>query len=132
MLQCANAPKSYRAVAIMTAMQLSNVSVAEGNGGKNTLYELGNKKIPEDQHLRVWGGVAYIKSLKDDDKKWEAHANRCMFVGYTASTKIWTFYNPIKRKSFTTLDVVFNVQDMYYAKEGWFVEAKKRRRSWFP
>ena len=36
MLQCAKAPKSYWAEAIMTAMQLSRVSVATGNGGMKT------------------------------------------------------------------------------------------------
>ena len=41
-----------------------------------------------------------------------------MFAGYTASTKIWKFYNLIKRKGFTSHDVVFYEQEIYYAKEG--------------
>ena len=109
----------------MTAVQLSNVSVAKGNGGKKTPYELWNKKKPEVQHLRVWGCVTYTKSLKNDDKNWDARTNRCMFVGYTASTKTWKFYDPIKRKSFTSCDVVFYEQEMYHAKEGERAEAKE-------
>ena len=125
MLQCANAPKSYWAEAIMTAVHLSYVSVAKGIGGKKSPYELWNRKKPEVQHLRVWGCVAYTKSIKNDDKKWDARANRCMFVGYTASTKIWKFYDPINRKSFTSRDVVFYEQEMYYAKEDKRAKAKE-------
>ena len=119
-LQCANASKSYWAEAIMTAVQLSYVSVAKGNGEKKTSYELWNKKKPEVHHLRIWGCVAYTKSLKNDDKRSDVHANRCMFMGYTASTKIWKFYDSVKGKSFTSRDVVlvFYEQEMYHSKEG--------------
>ena len=48
-----------------------------------------------------------------------------MFVGYTTSTKIWKFYNPIKRKSFTSRGVLFYEQERYYGKEGEHAEAKE-------
>ena len=98
----------------MTAVQLSNVSLARGNGGAKTPHEMWTGNKPEVQQLKTWGCVTYTKALKPDDKKWDARANRCMFVGYTQSTKIGKFYDPVKKRSFTSRDVVFYEEESYY------------------
>lgn len=37
-----------------------------------------------------------------------------MFVGYTQSTKMWKFYDPIKKCSFTSRNVIFDEEELYY------------------
>ena len=114
MMQHAGSPRSYWAEAAVTAMQLSNASLARGNRGAKTPHEMWTGNKPEVQHQKIWGCVAYTKELKPDNKKWDAHANCCMFVGYTQSTKIWKFYDPVKKRSFTSRDVVFYEEESYY------------------
>ena len=58
MMQHANAPKSYWAEAVVTAVQSSNVSIAKGNGGAKTPHEMWTGSKPEVQHLRIWGCTA--------------------------------------------------------------------------
>ena len=124
MMQHANAPKSYWAEAVVTAVKISNVSIAKGNGGAKTPHEMCTGSKPEVQHLRIWGCTAYTKVLKIKDKKWDARANRCMFVGYTLSTKIWKFHEPIKKRTFTLRDVVFYKEEAYHGSKSGEVDGK--------
>ena len=114
MLQHTNTPRSYWAEAAVTAVQLSNVSLARRNGGAKTPHEMWTGNKPEVRHLKIWGCVAFMKALKPEDNKWDARVNRCMLVGYTQSTKIWKVYDPVKKRSFTSRDVVFYEEGSYY------------------
>ena len=91
MMQHASAPKSYWAEAVVTAVQLSNVSIAKGNGGAKTPHKMLTGSKPEVQHLRIWGCAAY--------------------------TKIWKFHDPIKKRTFTSRDVVFYEEEPYHGNK---------------
>ena len=65
MIQHANAPKSYWAEAVVTAVQLSNVSIAKGNGGAKTPHEMWTGSKPEVQHLRICVRVGVHTSVSD-------------------------------------------------------------------
>jgi hypothetical protein len=48
--------------------------------------------------LRVWGCEAYVKKLQPD--KLKTKAEKCIFEGYPRETLGYTFYHPVKGKTF--------------------------------
>jgi hypothetical protein len=122
-LHAANAPKSLWAEAVMTAIQLTNITPSKGSqasddgldGINTTPYEIWYGRKPQVGHLRVWGCFAYRQTPKETrtDAKWDIRAEKCAFIGYTSSTKQWKLFNPITKKSHITRDVVF-YEDKYY------------------
>ena len=47
-----------------------------------------------------------------------------MFVGYTSSTKIWKFHDLIKKRTFTSRDVVFYEEEPYHGSKSGEVNGK--------
>ena len=82
-----------------------------------TLFEAWVGEKPNVGHLRIFGCVAYAHVAKDERKKLDSKARRCIFLGYGTETKGYRLYNPKREKVFFSLDVVFNEKKRGIEKE---------------
>ena len=81
MLSESKLPQSLWAVTLSTATYLRNGSPTKAVKGK-TLYEAYHGKKPDVGHLRVFGCTAYAHVAKEERKKLDITARRCVLVGY--------------------------------------------------
>ena len=63
-----------------------------------TPFEAWKKKRPCVSHLRVLGCKAYAHVPKDEHRKLNSKARKCILVGYGEDTKGYRLYNPNKRR----------------------------------
>ena len=61
-------------------------------------------------HLRVFGSKAFAHVPKEDRKKLDAKAIKCIFVGYCYEFKAYKLFNPSTHKVFASRDVIFHEQ----------------------
>ena len=101
----AGAPKQYWAEAVTAAVYLRNLTptraISEGSP-----FEAWNGRRPNLAHLRVWGCTAYARIPKENRKKLDPNAKRCVFVGYATTTKQYKLHEPITKKVTLSRDVV--------------------------
>lgn len=57
------------------------------------------------EHLKVFGCLCYVKTRSHD--KFEARANKCMFIGYPQGQKGWNVYNLETKEFSVSRDVIF-------------------------
>ena len=99
MLNEAHLPASFWWDAAAAFVHVHNRSPTSAVTGK-TPYELWNKSKPDVSHFRVFGCTAYVHIKKDKRKQLQSHTQKCVFIGYPANYKGWTFWNSILRKEF--------------------------------
>jgi hypothetical protein len=78
--------------------------------GKKTPYEMWYDRIPSIRHLRVFGFACYVLIPKDQRNKLGAKSQKCIFLGYTNTTKAYRLYDEINKNfinSILSRDVVF-------------------------
>jgi len=64
-----------------------------------TPYEARMKEKPDVSHLRIFGSDAFAHSiLKDERKKLDLKAKKCIFIGYGSETKGYRLYDQITTK----------------------------------
>ena len=68
-------------------------------------------------NLRVFGCAAYSHIPKDERKKLNPKARRCIFLGYGDVTKGYRLYDPIKAHVIHSQDVVFDETSLGFEKE---------------
>lgn len=88
-------------------MYLLNHAPTRGLVGK-TLYEAWHDRKPKVHHLRIFGCVAHVKTVKPHVKKLHDQSVRIVFVGYEQGSKAYCVYNPTTNKLHVTRDVIFN------------------------
>jgi hypothetical protein len=57
-------------------------------------YEAWHGHRPDVQHVRTFGSVAYVKTMKTHLKKLDDRGTSVVFIGYEQGTKVWRFYDP--------------------------------------
>ena len=107
MLTGSSLPQSLWAETLSTAVYLRNRSPTKAVTGM-TLYEAFNGEKPDVGHLRSFGCAAYAHIAKDERKKLDATARKCVLVGYGTEVKGYRMYDPSKTKVFFSRDVRFN------------------------
>ena len=65
--------------------------------------------------LKVFGCTTFVHLHKPLRNKLEPRALKCVFVGYAQHQKGYRCYHPPSKKLYTTLDVVFHENKMYYS-----------------
>jgi len=59
-------------------------------------------------HLKVFGLKAFSLIPKENRKRLDAKAIKCIFLGYCYEFKAYNFFNPSTHKVFASRDVIFH------------------------
>ncbi|THH02998.1 hypothetical protein EW145_g6619 [Phellinidium pouzarii] len=97
MLNEAHLPATFWWDAVAAFVHVHNRSPTSAVQGK-TPFELWHKSKPDVSHFRVFGCTSYVHVKKDLRRQLESHTQKCVFLGYPAHFKGWTFWNPITCK----------------------------------
>lgn len=100
----------FWAETLNTAIYLKNRSPTKGLEFKNP-YEVVYGFKPAIKHLRVFGFKAFSHIPKEDRRKLDSKAIRCIFIGYCSQYKAYSLFNLFTHKIFVTRDVIFHEQD---------------------
>ena len=107
MLSDSGLAKKFWAEAVSTACYLRNRSSTTAVRGMTPHEALYGEK-PNVQHLKVFGCDAYAHVPKDERRKLDAKAQRCVLLGYGTETKGYRLFNIENDKVFFSRDVKFN------------------------
>ena len=73
-----------------------------------TPFEVWTGEKPNIDHLRAFGSTAYAYIAKDERKKLDSKARKCILLGYGNETKGYRFYDLIQLRVIHSRDVQFN------------------------
>ena len=104
MLADAKLPRKFWAEALSTAVYLQNRSPTKALN-KMTQYQAWRYERPTVNHLRIFGCTAFAHVSKDERKKLDSKARKCIFLGYRSETKGYRLYDPERRRVFHSRDV---------------------------
>ena len=100
-------PHRFWAEALSTAAYLINRSPTRALDNM-TPFEAWYGKKPNVDHLRVFVCSAYTHVPKDERKKLDPKAKKCIFLGYGTARKGYRFYDNKTSKIVYSRDIVFN------------------------
>ena len=109
-------PQCFWAEAVSTAVYLRNRSPTKAVDG-STPIEAWTGEKPRLDHLRRFGCAAFAHIPKDERRKLDSKAKKCILVGYGVSTKGYRLYDFEKKRAFFSRDVVFNEEEDGLKKE---------------
>jgi 5-methylcytosine-specific restriction endonuclease McrA len=72
-----------------------------------TPYEMWYGHIPSVRHLKVFGSTCYALIPKEQRSKLDARNRKCIFFGYSNTTKGYCLYNETNKKFILSRDVIF-------------------------
>ena len=116
MLAGSNLPQNLWAETLSTAVYIRNRSPTKAVK-RMTPYEALHGRKPDVGHFRVFGCVSYAHIAKDERKKLDVTARRCVLVGYGTEVKGYRLYDPARDKVFYSRDVKFNEDEVGIEKE---------------
>ncbi|MCP3664820.1 MAG: DDE-type integrase/transposase/recombinase [Gammaproteobacteria bacterium] len=110
MLRASRLPKSFWAEAIATACYVRNrcPSRTLATDLSVTPHELYVGSKPTVRHLRVFGCVAFAHIPGNQRRKLDSKAQRCVFLGYSLTSKGYRLWNVKEHKVITRRDVIFD------------------------
>eukprot|EP00253_Pinus_taeda_P023640 PITA_23640 len=73
----------------------------------NTPYELWYGHVPSVKHLRVFGSTYYALIPKVHRNKLGAISRKCIFLGYSNTSKAYRLYDEVNKKFVVSRDVIF-------------------------
>uniref|UniRef100_A0A803N009 Retroviral polymerase SH3-like domain-containing protein n=1 Tax=Chenopodium quinoa TaxID=63459 RepID=A0A803N009_CHEQI len=91
--------------------------------GKETLcqfaspYELLNGKKPDLSHLKVFGSLCYVSTLKMGRTKFDSRATPCVLVGYPPDQKAYRIFDLESKKMIISRDITFYEKHLPYHYE---------------
>ena len=72
-----------------------------------TPYEMWYGHIPSVKHLRVFGSTCYALIPKVHRNKLGARTCKCIFLGYSNTSKAYRLYDEVNKKIVVSRDVIF-------------------------
>lgn len=72
---------------------------------------------PDVKYLRSFGCTAYAHTPKDERKKFDSNARKCVFLGYGTETKGYRLYDCERQRVIFSRDVNFNGSEVGIEKE---------------
>ena len=99
MLGYSQLPPKFWAEALSTAVYLQNRSPTKAVEAM-TPFEAWVGEKPNVGHQSTFGCVAYAHVDKDERKKLDGKASKCVFLGYGTETKGYRLYDPKRAKVF--------------------------------
>lgn len=107
MLQGAKLPQKFWAEALSTAAYLKNRSPAKATQFKTPFEVLYGTKASV-ANLRTFGCTSYAHVPKDERRKLDSKAKKCIFLGYGKEIKGYRLFDISKNKVIHSRDVIFN------------------------
>ena len=107
MLHDAKLEKRFWAEAVSTAVYTRNRSPTSAVTGQTPHEALTGSK-PSVKHLRTFGCIAYSHIQKENRRKFDSKATKCILLGYGSVSKGYRLYNLEKKTVFLSRDVLFN------------------------
>lgn len=110
-------PKSFWGDAVLTATYLINRLPSRVLDYLTPLARLSTMATIHTSSLppRIFGCVCFVHVHAPLRDKLDPRAIRCVFVGYSTTTKGYRCYHPPTRRFFCTMDVTFSEEEPYYA-----------------
>ena len=96
--------------AINTAVYLKNRSPTRSLDNITPFEALYGFK-PVVQNLKVFGFTDFAHIPKENRKKLDAKAIKCIFIGYYSQFKAYKFFDPSTHKVLASRDVLFHEQE---------------------
>jgi adenylate kinase family enzyme len=72
-----------------------------------TLYEMWYGHIPLVRHLKVFDSTCYALIPKEKRSNLDARCRKCIFLGYSNTTKGYHIYDEINKKLIISKDMIF-------------------------
>ena len=72
-----------------------------------TPYELRYGHVPSVKHLRIFGSTCYALIPKVHRNKLGARSRKCIFLGYSNTSKAYRLYDEVNKKFVVSRDVIF-------------------------
>ena len=107
MLVGAKLPQTFWAEALATAVYLRNRSPTKSISD-STPYESWSGRKATANHLKVFGCVAYAHISKEERRKLDPKAKKCILLGYGTTVKGYRLYCPQEGRVFYSRDVIFD------------------------
>jgi transposase InsO family protein len=107
MIKGKNLSNGFWAEAISTVVYLKNRSPTKILENK-TPFEAFYGYKPKVSHLRIFGSKAFAHIPKEDRRKLDAKAIKCIFIGYCTKYKAYKMFDPNNHKVFASRDVLFH------------------------
>ena len=107
MLLGANMPQRFWAEALSTAVYLRNCSPTKAVSNM-TPYEAWYGEKPQVTRLRVFGCTAYAHIAKDERRKLDSKAKKCILLGYGSVTKGYCLFDIKLKRVIHSRDVIFD------------------------
>ena len=82
-----------------------------------TPFQAWSGKKPNVDNLKAFGCAAYPHNPKDERKKLDPTAIKCIFIGYGNVTKGYRLYDPVKARVIHSRDVIFDKMSLGLEKE---------------
>jgi hypothetical protein len=98
MLSDAELGQEFWEEVVGTSCYLVNQSTSSVLDDKNP-HEVWNEKNPSLQHLRVIGCDAYVHVPKENRRRLDKKAKKCIFIGYKYGVKGYNLWNPKTKKT---------------------------------
>jgi transposase InsO family protein/adenylate kinase family enzyme len=92
--------------AVLCAVYVKNRCPSHALKNK-TPYEMWYGHIPSVRHLRVFGSTCYALIPKEQRSKLDARSQKCIFLGYSNTTKGYRLYDETNKKFILSRDVIF-------------------------
>ena len=124
MLVGAQLSQGFWAEALTTAVYLRNRSLTKSVNGSKP-YEAWSGRKPAVIHLKVFGCVTYAHIPKEERRKLDVKAKRCVLLGYGITVKGYRLYCPQDKKNFYSRDVIFDESRVGLEKEQMDNEAEE-------
>jgi hypothetical protein len=96
----------FWAGAVLCAVYVKNRCPSHALKNK-TPYEMWYGHIPSMRHLRVFGSTCYALIPKEQRSKLDARSQKCIFLGYSNTTKGYRLYDETNKKFILSRDVIF-------------------------
>jgi len=106
MLFFKNVKIMFWADAVLCAAYIKNRCPSNAIRNK-TPYEMWYGHIPSVKHLRVFGSTCYALIPKVHRNKPGARSRKCIFLGYSNTSKAYHLYDEVNKKFVVSRDVIF-------------------------
>ena len=116
MMHKAGQDKKFWAEAVCTAVMIRNRSPTVSVDNM-TPYECFYGSKSDVSRFKVFGCKAYMHVPKENRKKWDSKTKKCIFVGYTITSKGYRLYDPVSKKICVSRDVLFDEDQFIHRKK---------------